>query len=72
MTSNTSDSSQLSSNPDAFEGAGVEVPTSESGTEKSGGLGSDGTIPPHPNGIAAGHSDTASNFNPEEDEDADV
>lgn len=72
MTSNTGDASQISSDPDAFEGADVEVPTSEGGTTKPGGLGGDGTIPAHPDGVAAGHSDTASNFNPEEDEEADV
>ena len=40
------------------------------GTEKPGGLGKDGTIPADPDGVAAGHSDTASHFNAEEDEDA--
>lgn len=39
-------------------------------TEKAGGLGQDGTIPPDPDGVAAGHTDEPSNFNPEEDEDA--
>lgn len=40
------------------------------GTTKPGGLGEDGTIPPDPDGVAAGHTDEPSNFNPEEDEDA--
>ncbi len=39
-------------------------------TTKPGGLGEEGTIPPDPDGVAAGHTDEASNFNPEEDEDA--
>lgn len=39
-------------------------------TRKPGGLGEDGTIPPDPDGVAAGHTDEPSNFNPEEDEDA--
>lgn len=40
------------------------------GTEKPGGLGKDGTIPADPDGVAAGHTDTPSHFNPEEDEEA--
>jgi hypothetical protein len=39
-------------------------------TAKQGGLGQDGTIPPDPDGVAAGHTDEPSNFEPEEDEDA--
>lgn len=39
-------------------------------TEKPGGLGQDGTIPPDPDGVAAGHTGTASTFEPEEDEQA--
>lgn len=39
-------------------------------TEKPGGLGRDGTIPPDPDGVAAGHTGTASTFEPEEDEQA--
>lgn len=35
---------------------------------KPGGLGEDGTIPPDPNGIAAGHTGVSSTFEPEEDE----
>lgn len=35
---------------------------------KAGGLGSDGTIPPDPDGVAAGHTGVASTFEPEEDE----
>ena len=37
------------------------------GTPKSGGLGDDATIPNHPEGVAAGFSETDSHFNPEED-----
>ena len=39
-------------------------------TEKPSGLGEDGTIPPEPGGVAAGHTGTRSNFEPEEDEEA--
>ncbi len=39
-------------------------------TEENGGLGKDGTIPPEPDGLAAGHTGTPSNFEPEEDEQA--
>jgi hypothetical protein len=39
-------------------------------TEKPGGLGQEGTIPAHPDGVAAGHTGTASTFEPEEDEKA--
>ena len=42
--------------------------TDDSGTEKAGGLGQDGTIPPAPNGVAAGHTGEPSNFEPEEDD----
>lgn len=42
------------------------VPDSE-GTVKPGGLGDDGTIPAAPDGVAAGHSDSESHFNAEED-----
>ncbi|KAA9089902.1 hypothetical protein [Microbacterium radiodurans] len=57
----------------AYEGPDVEVPTSEAdadGTREPGGLGSDGTIPADPDGVAAGHTGTASTFEPEEDEQA--
>lgn len=57
-------------NPDdaSLEGPDVEVPTNdEDGTVKPDGLGGDGTIPNHPDGVAAGFSDTGSHFNPEED-----
>lgn len=37
----------------------------------SDGLGNDGTIPDDPAGLAAGHTGTASTFEPEEDELAD-
>ncbi|GAA3029027.1 hypothetical protein [Microbacterium dextranolyticum] len=39
-------------------------------TAEPGGLGQDGTIPADPDGVAAGHTDEPSNFNPEEDEEA--
>jgi hypothetical protein len=39
-------------------------------TPKPDGLGDDGTIPPDPNGIAAGHSGRKSTFEPEEEESA--
>ncbi|WP_230005292.1 hypothetical protein [Microbacterium sp. Bi128] len=65
MASDT-DPSQAAADEDSYEGADVEVsPTN--GEPKAGGLGADGTIPDAPNGVAAGHSDTASNFNAEED-----
>ena len=38
------------------------------GTEKPGGLGKDGTIPDHAEGVAAGFTDDDSHFNQEEDE----
>ncbi len=37
---------------------------------EAGGLGDDGTIPPDPEGVAAGHTGEASTFEPEEDEGA--
>ena len=50
---------------------GDEAPSdSDEATEKPGGLGQDGTIPPSPDGVAAGHTGTASTFEPEEDEQA--
>ncbi len=39
-------------------------------SSKPGGLGEDGTIPPDPDGVAAGHTGEKSTFEPEEDEDA--
>jgi hypothetical protein len=39
-------------------------------TAKAGGLGEDGTIPPDPDGVAAGHTGEVSTFEPEEDEGA--
>jgi hypothetical protein len=41
------------------------------GTEKPGGLGKDGTIPDHPEGVAVGFTEDGSHFNQEEDEGAD-
>ena len=54
---------------DTAEGGGA---SDDDATEKAGGLGADGTIPNNPNGVAAGHTGEQSNFEPEEDEDADV
>jgi len=45
-----------------------EANADDSGTEKPGGLGQDGTIPAAPNGVAAGHTGEPSTFEPEEDE----
>ncbi|MDQ1138207.1 hypothetical protein QE410_003006 [Microbacterium sp. SORGH_AS 1204] len=77
MASDISDPSQAAADEDAYEGADVEVSPDEDapaaasddsdGEAKPGGLGADGTIPNDPDGVAAGHSDTASHFNPEED-----
>lgn len=47
-----------------------EPATDEDGTQKAGGLGQDGTIPAHPDGVAAGHTGEPSTFEPEEDEQA--
>ncbi|MEK6309781.1 MULTISPECIES: hypothetical protein [Curtobacterium] len=44
-----------------------DLTNDEDGTPKTGGLGDDGTIPNHPEGVAAGLSETDSHFNPEED-----
>lgn len=38
------------------------------GETKPGGLGEDGTIPDHPDGVAAGYTGEKSTFEPEEDE----
>jgi hypothetical protein len=76
MASDISDPSQAAADENAYEGADVEVSPAESATNdaegesKPGGLGADGTIPNDPDGVAAGHSDTASHFNPEEDEES--
>lgn len=50
--------------------AGEAPSDAEEATEKPGGLGQDGTIPATPGGVAAGHTGTASTFEPEEDEKA--
>lgn len=44
----------------------------DTATKKRGGLGGDGTIPADADGVAAGLTGEASNFEPEEDEDADA
>lgn len=41
------------------------------GEPKPDGLGQDGTIPNHADGVAAGHTGEPSTFEPEEDEHAD-
>lgn len=38
------------------------------GASKPDGVGQDGTIPGHPDGVAAGHTGVSSTFEPEEDE----
>jgi hypothetical protein len=56
---------------DAAEDPGTEDAENDpEGTTKPGGLGKDGTIPRGPGGVAAGHTGTASTFEPEEDEQA--
>ncbi|MCR2784565.1 MULTISPECIES: hypothetical protein [unclassified Microbacterium] len=50
--------------------SGQQSPEEEDGTTKPDGLGKDGTIPAHPDGVAAGVTDEASTFEPEEDEQA--
>jgi hypothetical protein len=45
----------------------MAVMTDSNGTEKDGGLGAEGTIPPHLTGVAATLGDEGSNFNHEED-----
>lgn len=45
--------------------------TDSESTTKADGLGDDGTIPSDSDGVAAGHTGTASTFEPEEDELAD-
>lgn len=44
--------------------------TNDDATAKAGGLGDDGTIPPDPDGVAAGHTGEPSTFEPEEDDQA--
>ncbi|GAA3907241.1 hypothetical protein [Microbacterium invictum] len=39
-------------------------------TREPGGLGEDGTIPPDPDGVAAGYTGEKSTFEPEEDQQA--
>ena len=72
-------SAGANSDDGALEGPDVEVPTDggvdendSEGTPKPGGLGHDGTIPPAPDGVAAGHTGEQSTFEPEEDEQADA
>jgi len=52
-------------------GGDAKPPANDSeGTAKPDGVGGDNTIPPHEDGVAAGHTGTASTFEPEEDEGA--
>lgn len=60
MSTNTPD--------DGSESPDVAPPTNDAdGTVKPDGLGDDGTIPNHPDGIAAGVTADDSHFNAEED-----
>lgn len=55
----------------SFSGAGSDEDITSDDTEvtaEPGGLGEDGTIPPDPDGVAAGHTGEPSTFEPEEDE----
>ncbi|WP_159499770.1 hypothetical protein [Microbacterium sp. 18062] len=54
------------SDPQSSSDAGTPGSNPETGEP----LGDDGTIPQTRKGVSVGHSDDASNFNPEEDEDA--
>lgn len=74
MAHDDTDPAQLAADENSLQGADVETsPTDDDaeGTPKPGGLGEDGTIPNDADGIAAGHSETPSNFNAEEDEQSD-
>lgn len=56
---------------DSDDQSGVKPPVNDSeGTPKPDGLGDDSTIPNSPDGIALGHTGSASTFEPEEDENA--
>ncbi|WP_242089644.1 hypothetical protein [Curtobacterium sp. DN_7.5] len=58
----------MSDTSNAQDDSSLDVPTNdEDGTPKPGGLGDDSTIPNHPEGVAAGFSETDSHFNHEED-----
>jgi hypothetical protein len=66
----TDRSTDQSSDDADREDAGTPPVNDSEGTPKPDGLGDDSTIPNHPNGIALGHTGTASSFEPEEDEHA--
>lgn len=53
-------------------GAASDGATDSEGTQKVGGLGGEGTIPPSTEGLAAGIGEESSNFNPEEDPESDT
>ncbi|GGK95152.1 hypothetical protein JOE58_002497 [Curtobacterium luteum] len=58
----------MSDTSNAQDDSSLDVPTNdEDGAPKPGGLGDDSTIPNHPEGVAAGFSETDSHFNHEED-----
>lgn len=50
--------------------SGQQGSDDEDSTTKPDGLGTDGTIPANPDGVAAGVTDEPSTFEPEEDEQA--
>lgn len=67
----SNDDTRRETDENAYKGPDVEVSTADTdgdGTREPGGLGKDGTIPSNPDGVAAGHTGTASTFEPEEDE----
>lgn len=66
MTSN--ESRPRDAEDDGALGDAADGGSDSEGTREPGGLGKDGTIPSNPDGVAAGHTGTASNFEPEEDE----
>lgn len=67
-TTNNTDDGALEG-PDIETSTAADAPKGDAdGTPKPGGLGADGTIPNHPDGVAAGHTGEVSTFEPEEDE----
>ena len=48
----------------------TQDPSNDEANSKPDGLGDDGTIPPDPEGVAAGHTGEPSTFEPEEDDQA--
>lgn len=74
MSGTNQNDASTDANDTSAEGPDVEVPLGDASdgngdaTPESGGLGQDGTIPPDPDGVAAGHTGEQSTFEPEEDE----